>query len=196
MPRELDAEVPEATDALHGDQVATAQAGVAQAVVGRDARAEERGGFDGAEPIGNGSDATRFGEHHLRISSIHGDSRIHGVLAIHHVSAPARLAHTVFAAEEADTDPVTDLPPGHAVAQGVDASDDFMPGNARQLQTRVDAGNNGGIGVTDPAGFHANPDLTHSWLRDCPFHHSKRAGCGDLHRLVCAGHQKANPARA
>ena len=68
------------------------------------------------ELVRNGSDAARFSDHHFRISSIHGYSRYHRVLTIHNVSASARFAHSVFAAEEADTDPLTDLPFGHATA--------------------------------------------------------------------------------
>ena len=102
----------------------------------------------------------RFSDHHFRISSIHGYSRYHGVLTIHDVSASARFAHPVFAAEEADTDPLTDFPSGHAAAQGFNATNDFMPRNARQSQTRVDAGDRGRIGVTDSTCFHPNPNLT------------------------------------
>jgi hypothetical protein len=43
MPCELDPKMPKATNALHGDQISAAQAGVAKSVVGRDTRAEERG---------------------------------------------------------------------------------------------------------------------------------------------------------
>jgi hypothetical protein len=34
--------MPKATNALHGDQISTAQAGVAKSVIGGDTRAEER----------------------------------------------------------------------------------------------------------------------------------------------------------
>jgi hypothetical protein len=116
VPRKLDTKMPKATNALHSDQISAAQAGVAKSIVGRDTRAEERGSFCGPELIGNGGDAARFSDHHLRISSIHGYSRYHGVLAIHNVSASAWLARAVFAAEEADTDPLTDFPSGHSAA--------------------------------------------------------------------------------
>src|SRR6266850_8370683 len=85
-----------------------------------------------------------------------------GVLTIHNVSASARFAHPVFASDQADTDPLTDFPFGHSVAQGFDAANDFMPRNARQFQTRIDAGDRGRIGVTDSTCFHANANLTRS----------------------------------
>jgi hypothetical protein len=116
VPGKLDTKMPKATNTLHSYQISAAQAGVAKSVIGRDTRAEERGSFCGPERIRNGGDAARFSDHHLRISSIHSDSRYYGVLTIDNVSASAWLAHPVFAAEEADTDPLTDFPSGHSAA--------------------------------------------------------------------------------
>jgi hypothetical protein len=188
VPRKLDTKMAEATNALHGDQVSTAQAGVAKSVVRRGTRVEERGGFFGPELVRNGSDATRFGDHHFRVSSIHGYSRYYGVLTIHDVAASAWLAHPVLAAEESDTDPLTDFPPGHSTAQGFNAASDFMPGNARQIQTRVYARDRGRIGVTDSACFDPNPNLTCSRLGDRPFHYSKHTGLVYFYGLVCVFH--------
>jgi hypothetical protein len=116
VPRKLDAQMSKTADALHSDQISAAQASIAKSVEGRNASAEERGGFRSPEFIGNGGDASRFSDHQLRITSIHGDSWDHGILAIHNVSASAWLVHPVFAAEETDTDPLTDFPSGHSAA--------------------------------------------------------------------------------
>jgi hypothetical protein len=156
--------MPKATNALHGDQISTAQAGVAKSVVGGDTRAEERGGIYGTELVRNGSDAACFSDHHFRISSIHGHSQYHGILTIHNVSASARFAHPVFAGDQADTDPLTDFPPGHACTQRFNAANNFVPRNARQSQTRVNARDRGRIRVTDSTCFHPNPNLTCSRL--------------------------------
>src|ERR1700686_4948622 len=102
VPRKLDTKMPKATNALYTDQISTTQAGIAKSIVGRNTRAEERGGICGPEFIRNGGDAARFGDHHFRISSIHSYSRCHRALAIHHVSPSAWLTDSVFAAEEAD----------------------------------------------------------------------------------------------
>jgi hypothetical protein len=113
VPRKLDAQMSKTADALHSDQISAAQASIAKSVEGRNASAEERGGFRSPEFIGNGGDASRFSDHQLRITSIHGDSWDHGILAIHNVSAPAWLAYSVFATEEAETYSLADLPLGH-----------------------------------------------------------------------------------
>src|SRR5437899_2502353 len=63
-----------------------------------------------------------------------------------------------------------------------------MPRNARQVQTRVAAGDRGRIGVTDSTCLYPNTNLTPSRLRDRPFHYSKHAGCGDFHCFVCTLH--------
>jgi hypothetical protein len=130
----------------------------------------------------------RFSNHHFRISTIYSYSRCDGVLTLHHVSASARFAHPVFAAEKADTDPLTDFPFGHSAAQGLNAANYFMPRNPWQLQSRVYARDRGRIGVTDSAGFHANANLTGSRLRNRPFDYAKRAGCRDFHCFVRAFH--------
>jgi hypothetical protein len=133
VPRKLDAEMPKATNALHRDQISAAQAGVAKSVVGRNTGAEERGGLYGSELVRNGSDAVRFSDHHFRVPTIRGYSWDDGVLALHHVSASARFAHPVFATEEANTNPLTDLPFGHSAAQCLNAANDFMPRDPWQL---------------------------------------------------------------
>jgi hypothetical protein len=186
--RKLDTQMPKATNALHPDQISAAQAGVAKSVVGRDTRAEERGGFCGTELVRNGSDAARLSDHHFRISSIRGYSQYHRVLTIHDVAASARFAHPIFSGNEADTNPLTDFPSGHSATDGFNATNHFMSRNTRQSQTGVDSRHRGGIGVTDSTCFYPNPNLTRSRLRDWPFHYSKRAGCGDFHCFVCVSH--------
>src|SRR5580700_7227213 len=159
MPHKLDAKMPKSTNALHGDQISAAQAGVAKSVVSRDTRAEKRGGFGGLELIRNRTDAARLGDHHFRIPSIRGYSRYHRVLAIHDVSAAARFADAVFSGNQANTNPLTDFPFGHSAAQGFNAADDFMSRNARQSQAGISASDRGRIGVTDSTCFHPNPNL-------------------------------------
>src|SRR4029077_18848695 len=81
VPRKLDTKMPKPANPLYGDQISSAQPGVAKSIVGRDTRAEQRGGFCGTELVGDRGDAACFSDHHFRISSIHGHSQDHGVLA-------------------------------------------------------------------------------------------------------------------
>ena len=119
--------MPKTTNALHRDQITAAQTCVAKSVVGRDTRTEEWSSLHGSEFVGNRSDSPCFGDHHLGVSSVNGNSRDDWVLTIDDVSASARFAHAVLAAEEPDTDPLTDFPFGHSAAQGFNAANYFMP---------------------------------------------------------------------
>jgi hypothetical protein len=119
----------------------------------------------------------RFRDHHLRISSIHGHSRYDRVLTIHDVSAPARLAHSVLAGEEADTDSLTDFPSGYRAAKGFNVANYFVSRNTRQCEAGIGSCHCGRIAVTDSACLHANPNLTRPGLGDWTFYYSKNARC-------------------
>jgi hypothetical protein len=175
MPCELDPKVPKTTDTLNSDQIAALQTSLAKSVVGRNTRTDERSSLYRSELVRNGSNAACFSDDHFCISSVHRYSRRHRIVTIDYVSASAWFAHSIFAAEEADTDSLTDFPPGHACPQRFNATNHFMPRNARQSQTRVGARDRGHIGVTDSACFHPNPNLTCSRLRNWPFHQAKNA---------------------
>jgi len=69
-----------------------------------------------------------------------------------------------------DTNPLTDFPFGHSIAQGLNAAGYFMSGNARRTQTRVDGVDRSAIAVTDSARFHPNANLTCSGFGHRPFH--------------------------
>ena len=77
MPRELDTEMPQTTNALHTHQISAAQAGVAERVLCCDARAKKGGGIRGIEFIRNRRDAPRFRDHHLRVSSVDSHTGYH-----------------------------------------------------------------------------------------------------------------------
>jgi hypothetical protein len=159
------AEISKATNALHSDQISAAQAGVAKSVVGCDPRTEEgRLLPTRAHPEGN---LCRALPRSVLPHILHyGDSRYHRVTTIHHVSASAWPAHSVFAAEEPDTNSLTDFPSGRSAAQAFNAANNFMLRNARQLQIWVRACDRGCIGVTNSVVFQPNPNLSRSWLSD------------------------------
>jgi hypothetical protein len=123
--------MPKAANALHRDQISAAQTGVPKSVVSRDTCAKEGRRVHGGKLVRNGSDGACFSDHHFRISTVDGYPGYHRILTIHAVSAPAGFADAVFAGDQADTDPLTEFPSRHSVAQGVDAAHDFMARDAR-----------------------------------------------------------------
>src|SRR5712671_1592025 len=181
----------EATDALDGDEISAAEAGVAQGVVGGDAGAEERGGFGGAEVVGNGGDAASLGDHNFGVAAVDGDAGDYGVEAIDDVAAAAGFAGAVFATEEADAYALTNFPFGDAGAEGFDAADYFVAGNARELQAGIGAGDRGGIGVADAAGFYADANLAGCGLGDGALYYFEDIWRGDFYGFVRAFHRNA-----
>src|SRR5260370_4789995 len=130
----------QATDALDGDEISATEAGIAEGVVSGDAGAEERRGFCGAEVVGDGGDAAGFGDHNFGVAAVDGDAGDYGVEAIDDVAAAAGFAGAVFTAEKADAYALTDFPLGDSGADGFDAADYFVAGNAQQLHDAVGAG--------------------------------------------------------
>src|SRR5712672_354253 len=181
----------QATDALDGDEISATEAGVAQGVVGGDAGAEERGGFGGGEVVGDGGDAAGFGDHNFGIAAVDGDAGDYGVEAIDDVTAAAGLAGAVFAAEEADAYSLTNFPFRDAGAEGFDAADYFVAGNAREFETGIGAGYGGGVGVADAAGFYADANLAGAGLGDGALYHFEDIWRGDFYCFVGAFHSNA-----
>ena len=189
MPRELDTEMPQTTNALHTHQISTAKAGVAKGVVCCDARAKQGGGIHGIEFIGNRRDGARFRDHHLRVSSVDSHTGYHRVLTVHAVSASAWFACAVFAGDQTDTDALAGLPLGNFAAHGLDAAYYLVAGNTRQSQTGIGAVHGGRIGMTDSACLHAYANLPGSGLGIGPLDYSKDAGCRHFDRFICAFHR-------
>src|SRR5580658_305025 len=137
-PRELNAQMSEPADSLNADQIARAQAGVTQCVVGRYARAKQRGGFRRRELIGNGSKRSCLGNHHLGVTPVSGDSGYDGVQAVNKISSQARLTFVVLPAHEADAYPLPDLPLRRNVRTDLlDSTHHLMPGDSWQFQAWI-----------------------------------------------------------
>jgi len=80
--------MPKAPNACTATRSPPRKPALRRALLGGDTRAEERGGFCGAELIWNGSDAAGLSDHHFRISTVDGDSvvrdsTIHDVPRLH-----------------------------------------------------------------------------------------------------------------
>src|SRR5262249_677599 len=93
-----------------------------------------------------------------------------------------------LAGKQADTDPLTNFPPGYSVAQGFNAANCFVPRNARQGETWVDARDRGRIGVADAAGFDPDSDLSRGGDRERALDQIKNAGRGYFNRFVGVCH--------
>src|SRR5580704_2669043 len=136
-PGKLNSQMSESADSLNANQIARAQAGVTQGVEGRYSGAEQRGGFRRRELIGDASERSCFGNHHLCITSVGCDSRYDGVQAVRKVSAQAGLTFAVLPAQKADTYTLPDLPLRNIRTDLVDSTHDLMPRHSWQFQAWI-----------------------------------------------------------
>src|SRR5438105_5672574 len=178
---ELEREVAEAADSLHGHRVSRPGAAVAKRVVGGDAGAEERGRLERGELVRNARH--RFGGRHhvLGVPAVVADSGDLRLLAIDEEPLPAGRASEAVAAVPTDAHALAGLPSGHPGPDGVDASGDLVPGHARQLEPGEGASLDHRVAVTDATCLDLDADLSRSRLGDLPVHQLER--CPGLRNL-------------
>jgi hypothetical protein len=83
---------------------------------------------------------------------------------------------------------LTDFPFGDSTAQRFNSANHFMPRDAWQLQTRIGAGDDGRIGMTDSAGFNPDQNLALAGLWNWFFNKPKLARRCYLDCFVCLCH--------
>ena len=130
--------MPEAADAVDGDEIAGAGPGVAQSVEGGDAGAEQRRRFDRDRDRPAHARPRTHGRSYAWRSRRRGSprsGRLH-VLAGESGVAPAAAAIAARAAEPADAGARADAPALDALADRVDDADHLVAGNARVLDAR------------------------------------------------------------
>jgi hypothetical protein len=126
----------EASDALDGDEIAGARAGVAQCVVDGDACAEQQSGFVGRETIGHESDGLGGSNHVPLIAAVEVNGSDLLELAVDEIAAAAGIALEAVSAVPSDGNPLAGFPQGHVGSEGVDGAGDFVARDARILKAR------------------------------------------------------------
>src|SRR5262252_5829720 len=101
------------------------------------------------------------------------DSRVFLVLTVHKVAAAAKFAIATRASEEADADPLTDLPTANAGSYRVNAPDDLVAGNTRISDARETSLDCHGVRVTNTARLDANAHLVVAGIPKRPPHISE-----------------------
>src|SRR5262249_28309652 len=113
---ELDAKMPQAADALHGNKIARQRAAVAERVVGGDAGVEQRSRIGVSEAIWDRHQRFHWGKHVFLISAVVADAGNFHVPAVAEISTTAFAAGAVMPAMPADSDTLSCLPCGNAIA--------------------------------------------------------------------------------
>jgi hypothetical protein len=135
VPGELDAEMTEATNALHGHKIAGTERCITNCVVRRHTRAKKRRRVDCIERVGKRDHRVSIGDHHFCISTIHADSGDGEILTIDRISPAAKLTVSVGTAEKADADSLSETPLRDAGANCLDTPCHFVPRNSGKTKT-------------------------------------------------------------
>jgi hypothetical protein len=175
--------MPEAANAKHRDDLAGSHARVPQSVERGYSRAHQRPGIHCADLIRYQCQRNCRRHHVLRVAAVTGDARDRTIYQTQiEVPAAAGIAISTVPAEPTYADAVADLPAFHAVAQRIHHARDFVPGNARILNTGKQSLLREHIAVTDAAGLHLQAHIAPAGLRNFAFDDFKRpVGFGNLH---------------
>ncbi len=111
-----------------------------------------------------------------------------GITALRQLTMSPRRqgSRAIFTAEEADAHALTNFPFGDAGAEGFDAADYFVAGDARKLQAGIGAGYRGGVGVADAAGFDSDANLAGGGLGDGALYYFEDIWRGNFYCFVGA----------
>src|SRR5262245_49969098 len=109
--------------------------------------------------------------------------------ALHEITAPAGLTDAVFTAEEADTNPLPDLPACNVRTGGIDTSDHFVTWHAWIRNAREVSVDRGHIRMTDTTRFYPDANLFGTWIHKRTFNGAKCARCCHFDGLVVCPHR-------
>src|SRR6185503_15390587 len=127
---ELDAQVTQAADALHGNKVAGHRTAVAKSVVGGNSGVEQGRGVNVSKAIRNRHQCFHGSHHVLLISAVVADAADLNVATITKIAAAAFSTRIVVATMPADAHTLTFLPRSHAPANFINYTRDFVSRNA------------------------------------------------------------------
>ena len=181
LSRELDAEMSEAADALHRDQIAGACPGISQRIVDRNPGTQQGSGFVRGQIVWNQGDSFGGNKHVFLVASIKMEGCNLLVLTIDEIAAAAGFTREAMPAMPAHTNALGGLPLCYIGAYRVDAACNLGAGHTRILDSGPVAFFYQRIAVTNAAGFDLDADLAPRRLRNGAFDDFKiSTGLADL----------------
>src|SRR6266705_932947 len=170
LPRVLNSEMSQSTDAVHCDHLSSARTGVAQRVEYRNARTHEGSGLLRREFIRNRGQSRHRRDHVFGIPTIEVETRDLSIDAHGKVTTPALFAHKTMATMPADADTLTFLPASNIVTERIDAPRDFMTRHTRILKPWPQTFFDQRIAVANTACLNSHSHLPGARLWDVAFH--------------------------
>src|SRR5262252_3199266 len=155
----LDAEMAEAADALHGDQIAWSRSRVAQGIVDGHPGAEQWGRLRARQIVGHRGNRLGGGDHVLGVAAVEAERGDLLEAAQDEVAAAARITRKAVSTVPADTDALTGLPDLDVGAHDVDAPRDLVPRDARVREPGPEPILDEHVAVTDAAGLDLDAHL-------------------------------------
>src|SRR5712692_4763967 len=152
----LNSKVPQAADALHGNEVRWHSPAVAEGIEGGDSRAHQRTCLCGIQALRHGCERFDRGEHVFLIAAVIADAGNFQVEAIRKISAAASNASAVLPAVPANADALAFFPARDASAHVINHSGDFVSGRTRILNAREESFFCDEVAVADATSLHAN----------------------------------------
>src|SRR5262249_43258437 len=120
------------------------------------------------------------------------NSRVFLVLTVHKVAAAAKFAIPARAGEEADADPLADLPTANAGSHRVNAPDDLVAGYTRISNARETSLDCRGVRVANTARLDANAYLVVAGIPKRPPHCSELSWSPYLNGFVGLTHFRSS----
>src|SRR5207249_1058405 len=186
LPRVLNSQVSQSANAVHGHDVASPRARMAQRVEYGDARAHERPGFLRRQFIRNRRQRRRRRDHMLGIPAVEIDARDLAIGAHCEIAAPALFALEAMSTVPPDTDAPTLFPASDAAADRIDPPGDFMARHTGILNPGPETFFDEHVAVANAARLHLHANLSRARLRDVAFYQFPiSAWFADLRRLHC-----------
>src|SRR5687767_2040882 len=170
LTRVLNSKMPKTTDTVNCHYVTGARARVAQRVVDRNTGTHEWSGFFSGNFIGNRCQSSCRCNHVFSVSAVEVNPGNFSIDTHGEVSATTLFAHEAVSAVPTNTDALPLGPSDNVVAEGIDASGDFMTRHTRILKPGPQAFLDQRIAVADTTclNFHAN--LSSGGLRCIALH--------------------------
>jgi hypothetical protein len=140
------------------------------------------------EIVGDQSEGTGFGDHHLCVASVRGQAGNNEIQTVDKVPAQARFACAVLAAKKTNANALPDAPCGNVRTESLDAADYFVARNARKRQSWIIATDCNRVCMANAARFDANQYLTSSRPWNRPLDNGELARLRHCYRFICPCH--------
>src|SRR5262245_35689319 len=166
LSRVLNPQMSEPADAVDGNHIAGARAGISQSVEDSDARAHERPCLLGRQFFRNRSERLLRGNHVLGVPAIEIYAGDFPVDAHREIASPAVVTSETVSTVPTDANALTRFPGGDTAADCIETSRDLMTWHTRVLESWPPTFFHKHVAMANAAHLHLHPHLSGTGLRN------------------------------